>query len=681
MPHPLRPDPGVGLVSGQHVDTAKQPEVFSLERRLSRERRARFEAESIAERATSELYEAVQELRRKTSLLEVLGAVATAANEAASVEDAMQVCLDRICDHTGWPVGHALLLSDNVPPDLASSGVWHLQDSGQFDAFVQSTAGMCFAVGSGLPGRVLATATPAWISRLSDDDNFPRERWATESGLQAGFAFPVLVRSEIAAVLEFFSTESVPPDERLLDVMAQAGAQLGRVIERSRSEARLAHLALHDPLTGLPNRTLLLDRLHQALARSSRTGWSVDMLFVDIDDFKVINDSLGHSAGDAVLLAVAQLLQASVRAMDTIARIGGDEFAVLLENCDDAVMVAQRIAKALGIPIIVESRETFITVSTGIALGSAGQWRADELLRAADVAMHEAKIRGKDRYQVFEPIMQAAVLKRHELTESLRRSLEAGELLLHYQPEIDLADGRIVGAEALLRWQHPVRGLVAPSEFIPLAEQTGLIVPIGTWVLSEACRQAASWRVDGLADWPSFVSVNLSGRQLKEPGLPSLLASILSETGIDPARLRLEVTESVLMDNADSAVAVLEALKELGIVLAIDDFGTGYSSLAYLKRFPIDVLKIDRSFVAGLPQDADAKQIVSTVIGLGHGLRMSVVGEGVETDDQGATLRHLGCDAAQGYYFSRPLPVQDFLEFVSIQYFSCGSEVASLDSH
>jgi diguanylate cyclase (GGDEF)-like protein len=635
---------------------------FGFEAQLRVERRAGLDAESIADPATGGLHEAVQELMRKTTMLELLEAVAKAANEAPSIEEAMQVCLTRICMHTGWPVGHALLVSDRVPPDLASSAVWHLETPERFEEFVQATAGMRFSAGTCLPGRVLATGDPAWISRISEDGNFPRERWATETGLQAAFAFPILVRSEVAAVLEFFSTEASRPNERLLEVMTQAAVQLGRVIERTRSEARLAHLALHDPLTGLPNRALLMDRLGHALARGHRTGSAVNVLFLDIDDFKNINDSLGHATGDDVLMAVAQRLQTCARAADTVARLGGDEFCVLLENAADPVLVARRHAHALRSPIILDGKEIFVSVSMGIASGASGQWHADELLHAADVAMHEAKARGKNRYVVFEPVMQSAVLERHELRTSLRRALEARELIVHYQPAIRLADGRVLGVEALLRWQHPVRGLIGPCDFIPLAEETGLIVDIGAWVLGEACRFIAACEAADPRIPLAFASVNLSGRQLKESDFANVVASVLSETGVDASRLCVEVTEAVLMDSAQSTIASVAALKELGVTLAIDDFGTGCSSLSYLGRLRIDVLKIDRPLVAALPNDHDDGRIVSALIGLGHSLGMAVVAEGVETDDQRTVLSQLGCDAAQGYLFSPPQPGDELIE-------------------
>ena len=384
------------------VPNAQPPEVAKLERRLQRERQARLEAESIAERATSQLYDALRELKRDSALLELLEAVAKAANEGPTVVDAMQVCLHRICAHTGWPVGHALLLGDDQP-QLVSSGVWHLDDADRFAAFTAASTSLTFSQGVGLPGRVLATGKPAMIPRLALDANFPRGRSAQEAGLQAAFAFPVMVESEVGAVLEFFHTEAVLPDQRLLEVMMQVGAQLGRIIERTRAEARLAYLALHDPLTGLPNRTLVLDRLDHALVRTRRSRSPIAVLYIDVDDFKVINDTLGHAVGDRALVAIAERLQACIRADDTVGRFGGDEFVVVLEDGNAAAQVARRVTEATWEPMVVDAHQVFIGLSVGVAVGAVTEeWDSSRLLRSADVALRMAKARGKGHYQFFD---------------------------------------------------------------------------------------------------------------------------------------------------------------------------------------------------------------------------------------------------------------------------------------
>jgi diguanylate cyclase (GGDEF)-like protein len=425
-----------------------------------------------------------------------------------------------------------------------------------------------------------------------------------------------------------------------------------------RAEERLAHQSSYDPLTGLPNRTLFMNRLEQALLSASRQRDAVAVLFLDLDGFKVINDTLGYASGDELLAGVAGRLAASVRAGDTIARFGGDEFTVLLEGIthqDDAIRVAERITEELRMPLALGGREVFVTASIGIAVNGTGQERPDDLLQHADVALHRAKGAGRSRRIVFSPEMNTNTIERLDLETDLRRAVERGELRVHYQPELDLAAGRIVGMEALARWQHPLRGLISPAEFIPMAEETGLILPIGWWVLEQACRQARRWQAQHPHGPTLVMSVNLSARQFQHPDLVGQVARVLRRTRLEPAYLRLEITETVVMDGAESIIETLRRLKALGVQLAIDDFGTGYSSLAYLKRFPVDVLKVDKSFVDGLGQDPEDTAIVRAVITLAKSLGLRVTGEGVETSEQMTQLRAMGCDLAQGYYFARPL--------------------------
>ncbi len=449
----------------------------------------------------------------------------------------------------------------------------------------------------------------------------------------------------------------------LLDEPSVGGIVLNYrdISERKAFEEQLRHRAFHDPLTGLPNRALLLDRLGHALARAARDGSGVAVLFLDLDRFKVVNDSLGHQTGDRLLVAVAEGIVECLRPEDTAARLGGDEFIVLLEDvrdARDATRVAERIAACLRAPLTLAGHEIAVTASIGIALAAAGRGRPDELLRDADLAMYRAKARGKARYEIFDASMNARALERLALEADLRRALERGQLRLHYQPQVELATGRIAGAEALARWEHPERGLVPPGEFIPLAEETGLILPLGWWALEEACRQARAWGRDAggaAGDRPPTISVNLSARQFQQPGLAAGVARVLCKTGLDPRRLHLELTESVVMEPAEATIATLQELKAQGVRLAIDDFGTGYSSLSYLKRFPVDLLKIDRSFVAGLDRDAEDTAIVGAVVTLARALGLAVAAEGVETAGQLARLRDLGCDLGQGRYLAEPL--------------------------
>ncbi len=429
--------------------------------------------------------------------------------------------------------------------------------------------------------------------------------------------------------------------------------------ERKAFEEQLRHQAFHDPLTGLPNRTLLLDRLERALVQTLRGGARPALLLLDLDGFKVVNDSLGHAAGDRLLIALAERLAAAMRPGDTIARLGGDEFAVLLDTATDihaATAVADRLLDALATPLALDGRELVVEASLGIALATDGAARPDDLLRDADLALYRAKDAGRAGYAIYDTSLHTAVNARLVLEAELRRALASEEFVLHYQPKVDLATGRLAGVEALVRWHHPTRGLVPPDDFIPLAEETGLIVPLGRWVLTEACHQARAWAAARITDPPLTMSVNLSARQFRQPDLVGDVARILRDTGVIPGLIQLEITEGVLMEDAAATLGLLERLRGLGIALAIDDFGTGYSSLAYLKRFPIDVLKVDKAFVTGLGHDPGNGAITTAVIGLAHALGLAVTAEGVETAGELAQLRSLGCEQGQGYYFARPMP-------------------------
>jgi diguanylate cyclase (GGDEF)-like protein/PAS domain S-box-containing protein len=432
------------------------------------------------------------------------------------------------------------------------------------------------------------------------------------------------------------------------------------VSERVALEEELRTRAWHDGLTGLANRALLGDRLEHAIARQARTAGPLSVLFLDLDDFKSLNDTLGHAAGDVVLLGVARRLEGCVRPGDTVARFGGDEFAVLLENAGqaDAERVARRVLSHLAEPFGVLGRDVRVRASVGVAVAAAAGDRAvsvDDLLGNADAAMYVAKTRGKDRFEVFEARMRTAAVERSGLRTDLGWALERGELEVHYQPVIDIAGGSVTGFEALLRWRHPRRGLLLPGAFIDLAEDSGLIVPIGAWVVAQACRQARSW-ADAHPGTRLSMAVNVSARQLHDAGLAGAVAGALAESGVDPATLVLEITESVTVADTDATIARLRSLKDLGVGLAIDDFGTGYSSLRYLRRFPVDLLKIDRSFVAGLGRSPEDSAIVSSVIGLAHAFGLGVVAEGVETVEQLEALTLFGCDFAQGFNWRRPAP-------------------------
>ncbi len=440
------------------------------------------------------------------------------------------------------------------------------------------------------------------------------------------------------------------------------------VTERKAFEAQLTHQAFHDTLTGLPNRALLSERLRQTLARSQRTKAPVGLLFLDLDHFKYINDSMGHDAGDALLVTVAERLQACVRPGDTVARLGGDEFTILLEDLVDeeqATGVAERIVEALRTPLVVCGRELFVTSSVGIAISRGDTQTPEALLHDADTAMYQAKTSGKAQAVIFDRSMNVDAMGRLEMESDLRRALSLDELRVYYQPIMSLDSSDVSEVEALVRWEHPKRGLIEPGKFIPLAEETGLIVPLGYWVLQEACRQACEWHASYPDQRHLTVSVNLSARQLQEPDLVERVASVLSETGLSADFLKLEITETVMVGNSDTTIPKLHALKALGIRLAVDDFGTGYSSMAYLSRLPLDTLKIDRSFIEKMGKHGSDEAIVRAIVGLAKTLNLCITSEGIETAEQLAELKTLGCDQGQGFLFSRPLPksaVEAFFE-------------------
>ncbi|MDP8969251.1 MAG: EAL domain-containing protein [Actinomycetota bacterium] len=433
------------------------------------------------------------------------------------------------------------------------------------------------------------------------------------------------------------------------------------ITERKAAEDRLAHRALHDSLTGLPNRELFVDRLDQALRRLERRDACLAVLFVDLDRFKLVNDSLGHAAGDQVLVAVAARLRAVLRPHDTIARFGGDEFTILCEDLTEQEAVhdiARRILDAVAAAESVDGQKVFLSASVGVAVSASGDVAGEVLLRDADSAMYRAKERGRNRHEVFNQVLRARTVARLEKANDLRRALGDRELRVFYQPVVRLNDEAVEQVEALVRWQHPELGLVGPREFIDVAEESGLVVPLGAWVLEEACRQLIAFQTPP-GHTPLELAVNLSARQLAVGEVIDSVSGVLTDTGLEPSRLCLEITENVLMEDVESSIEALLGLKALGVRLAIDDFGTGYSSLSYLRRFPVDVVKIDRSFVTGVGVDPAAEAIVVAVNNLSHALGLTVVAEGVETREQLVALRALGCDRAQGYYWSPPVTAQE----------------------
>jgi diguanylate cyclase (GGDEF)-like protein/PAS domain S-box-containing protein len=435
------------------------------------------------------------------------------------------------------------------------------------------------------------------------------------------------------------------------------------ITERKQMEQAIAHQALHDTLTGLPNRALLTDRLLLSLAGSRRRGSQLAVMFLDVDRFKAVNDSLGHGCGDELLRRVAERISGAIRPGDTVARFGGDEFVVV---CDDVSVaeiekISERVMEAVRRPCLIGGQQMAISASVGIAIGTRGA-TAEGLLRDSDAAMYQAKERGRDRIELFGEALRSKSQRRFATAAALHQALDRDEFILHYQPVVDLSTGAMVSAEALLRWEHPDRGLVAPDEFIPLAEESGLIVPIGAWVLEEACQRLVAWQ---RTDPSMTVAVNLSVRQLLAPDLTGLITEVLRRTGVRPADLCLELTESLFMKDVDYFEVALKNLKALGVRLSIDDFGTGYSSLSYLKQFTFDAVKVDRTFVDGLGTDSHDTALVAAIVAMAAALGLEVTAEGVETKDQLADLKRLECPRAQGFYLARPMPLAAMNQLVA----------------
>jgi diguanylate cyclase (GGDEF)-like protein len=559
----------------------------------------------------------------------------------------LEAILTRACALLGTPHGYIYI----AEPEVFELVVRH--GTGLFSGYL----GQRLAFGDGLSGTVYLTAEPMAVD---DYDQYAAKVGFVPSGqLGAVVGVPLSSGGKVVGVIGLASGSTERTfREREIDALGRFAQLASIAIDNARLVDVAQRGALYDPTTGLPNRELLTDRIAHSLASGRPDdSTSIAVVLLDLDRFQVINESVGHMIGDRLLSAVGQRLAGSLRPGDTVARFGGDEFGVILDPVagpEEAVALAEALAMVLRMPFTQGGRDWFISASIGVAVGDLGRSTPSELLREAEIAMVRAKEDPNLRLLLFEPTMSTAMLERIDLENDLRLALERGELRCHYQPIVDIRDGRIVGFEALVRWQHPTKGLIPPLSFIPMAEETGLITPLGRWVLETACRQAVAWRGRTSGE-PLVMSVNLSARQFVQADLVDQVAEILAMTGMEAAELELEITESVLMDQSESGIRTLRSLQELGVRLVLDDFGTGYSSLSYLKNLPLDTIKIDRSFVVGLDGVAD-RSIVEAVLALAHGLGIGVVAEGIETETQRAQLITLGCDLGQGYLFSRPVP-------------------------
>jgi diguanylate cyclase (GGDEF)-like protein/PAS domain S-box-containing protein len=603
---------------------------------------------------TLSMYSDVHAKKRAESLMILQVLIARALVESETSSEAVVRAIQSFCGLAGWSGGVHWVLdpSDGV---LHCQDVWcvpsDLRAKKLVDSLVETTLGPQEV--NALARRVLVRGMPVSVADL---DAEPQARFGaalTDAGMRSAFAFPVRVDGDVLGVLELFGARCSESDPDLNRIATHIGVLLGQHISRRETERRLQFVVSHDPLTGLPNRTIFAQRLGQALAQAARYDHKVALLFIDLDRFKVVNDTMGHEAGDRLLREVADRLRESLREGDTVARHGGDEFVVLIEQYDSAIQlagVAQKIIDQAGQPYVFDGHEFHISASIGIATYPNDGQDSGTLFKHADIAMYRAKEAGKNQYQFYSPHMNRLSLERLEMENALRHALERGEFILLYQPFYDMEGRQLLGMEALLRWKRPGTDMVLPGEFMSLAEETGLAVHIGEWVLRTACAQARMWQDRGLL--PVRVAVNVSARHFAHGNLVGCVDDVLRATHLDPALLQLEIREPMLTQNGDRALRVLRMLKELGVRIAIDDFGTGLASLDNLRRFPVDLVKLDRSFVASIPQAGEAASIARAVISMAHSFNLHAVAEGVETEEQARFLRIQGCDEMQGHLFA-----------------------------
>ena len=615
-----------------------------------RELRARSEAQA------QENAGLVRQLQERQLLLERLAKIGQSISHRAPFGEVIEAIVHGASELVNTEIASFRLRDDADPDNLVI-----LYQTGVPRAVINEMASEPAARG--------ASGQSIMSDRLIVIPDYPRDPAAITAlvrfGLQTAMAAPVRENGRIVGSLTVGSRQAGRTfTQAEQDTLVAFAEHASLALTDSKLAAAIQHQALHDGLTDLPNRTLFLDRLEHALARARREVGSITgVLFIDLDRFKNVNDSLGHEAGDQLLVQMGRRLRGSIREADTAARLGGDEFAVLVEGVvgmADMITVAQRIRDALREPVTLEGKEVFVNPSIGVAASADGREDASELLRNADTAMYRAKEEKAIPCVVFEPKMHAAVMRRLDLDADLGKAVERNEFELYYQPVVRLYGEAIDGAEALVRWRHPVKGLISPAEFVGAAEETGQIVPLGRWVLQEAIRQAAEWQAAAPARHRFNISVNLSARQLQDPELVGQVRAMLEASGLKPSSLVLEITESVLMNDMAGTITRLRELKGLGLRLAIDDFGTGYSSLGYLRRFPVDVLKIDRAFVDGVTEGTEQSAVARAIIGLSNALHLSTIAEGIETGGQLDALRALGCELGQGYYFARPMPASEF---------------------
>jgi diguanylate cyclase (GGDEF)-like protein/PAS domain S-box-containing protein len=590
---------------------------------------------------------------------EIAGVLLTDGDPEAVISRA----LEAVCAHLGWDCAAFWVVGDGGMAHC--SGAWHIADDATLEQFAWISRSLSYRHDEGSLGRAWAEGESLVINTASHGDQFTRDALAGQAGLSAGLIVPMRAVGRTTAI-ELFSRCARAGDEETVESLRAIALQISQYDQRKEAEQRLRYVASHDALTGLSNRSTLQRDMARAIKRSQRHHKRFAVMFVDLDHFKRINDTLGHGAGDAMIKACGERLTALLRDDDAVARFGGDEFVLIVENLSkptDAAVIADRVLGCFAEPFVIGDRELHVTASVGVSVFPEDGTDGETLLKNADTAMYRAKDKGRGAYQFYTSQMNEQGSERLMLEAGLRRAVERGELDLHYQPKMDIRTRRIVGVEALMRWRHPVLGPVSPVQFIPIAEETGLIVEMGKWALDQACADARDWQQRGL---PAVqMSVNLSPRQLNSPTLITDIDAALNSSGLSPALLELEITEGAVMKNPEQAAVLLQEIRAMGVGLAIDDFGTGYSSLSYLKRFPLTAVKIDRSFVNDLSHDTDAQALTDGIVTLAHGLRMKVVAEGVETAEQLAYLAAHGCDEIQGYWLCKPVPAEEACKFMA----------------
>ncbi len=586
--------------------------------------------------------------------------------ETETVPEAISKVIQCICQAMKWHFGSYWSL-DREARELRFLESWGL-DTPELCEFMSNRAqhavNPATTGAQGLVQRIYTSGKPVWIANIAREPWFTGAHLLAKAGLQGAFGFPLLLGNKVLGVMEFFHRDAPEPNDALLTTVFSIGSQIGQYVARMEAEGALKFAAAPDTLTQLPNREIFNQRLDHALIQAQRRGARIAVLFIDLDHFKIVNDTLGHEAGDMLLREVAGRLTENLRASDTVARLGGDEFVVLVEDVSDPMYIgslANKLIGALSASYVISGHECHVTASIGSSTYPDDCEDAPTLLKNADTAMYRAKEQGRNGFQYYSEQMNTHSVERLTLEAALRQALERNELVLHYQPKIEIRSGHVTGLEALVRWQHPEMGLVPPAHFLQIANETGLIVPIGEWVLRTACATRKGWERLGLPN--ITIAVNLSRRQFMHGNLLKDIEQVLNETGCSPNYLALEITESMVMHNPERAIKLIRSLSKIGLHIVMDDFGTGYSSLAYLQRFPVEALKIDRSFM-DIAGDTGNVSIAQAIIAMAHSLKLNVIAEGVETRQQFDFLRDHGCNEIQGFYVSKPLAAADAIAFI-----------------